>query len=236
MVTPQRGVVFDLDDTLYFEREYVRSGYEAVAAAVAPAAGVDQETLTSVMWGWFTAGLTTGTFDRLLGQFPEAASTWSVPELVHLYRTHEPHIALTSDVEALLEILSARGVFLGVVSDGHLVGQRAKARSLGLMEKFDAVVFTDRWGRADWKPSTRGFREIERICGLAGNALVYVGDNPKKDFFAPNELGWATVRLCCEGQLASAVGVGIPVAAARLTAHSYQELRTILIPLTDTCG
>jgi len=229
VVGPQQGVIFDLDDTLYLERDYVFSGYTAVAEAVAPHAGAGPKALVSLMRTWFESGLTTGTFDRLLEQYPSARAAWSVPDLVIVYRNHSPNISLAPRVESLIAALAETGVFLGIVSDGHLQGQQEKAKALRLSEKFGAVVFTDQWGTSDWKPSQRGFHEIEAVCGLMGTALTYIGDNPTKDFMAPNRLGWNTVRLRCPGQVHASVDDGPPEAAARLTVHSYRELRGTLL-------
>jgi len=229
VVGPQQGVIFDLDDTLYLERDYVFSGYTAVAEAVAPHAGAGPKALVSLMRTWFESGLTTGTFDRLLEQYPSARAAWSVPDLVIVYRNHSPNISLAPRVESLIAALAETGVFLGIVSDGHLQGQQEKAKALRLSEKFGAVVFTDQWGTSDWKPSRRGFHEIEAVSGLKGTALTYIGDNPTKDFTAPNRLGWNTVRLRCPGQVHASVDDGPPETAARLTVHSYRELRGTLL-------
>jgi len=229
VVSQQRGVIFDLDDTLYLERDYVLSGYTAVAEAVAPNAAVGPETLVSTMWSWFESGVRTGTFDRLLEEYPSVRAAWSVPDLVSVYRSHSPSISLAPGVESLIAALAETGVFLGIVSDGHLHGQQEKAKALRLSEKFGAVVFTDQWGTSDWKPSRRGFHEIEAVSGLKGTALTYIGDNPTKDFTAPNRLGWNTVRLRCPGQVHASVDDGPPETAARLTVHSYRELRGTLL-------
>jgi hypothetical protein len=39
MVNGLAAVVFDIDDTLYLERDYVRSGFGVVSRAIAPDAG-----------------------------------------------------------------------------------------------------------------------------------------------------------------------------------------------------
>ena len=56
-------------------------------------------------------------------------------------------------------------------------------------------------GRQCWKPSPAGFEAIRANLDVPHEACAYVGDNPSKDFLAPNGLGWRTVRLACEGQV-----------------------------------
>jgi len=187
----EAGVVFDLDDTLYLERDYVRSGFLAVAEAVAPGFAEDAFRF---MWGLFTSGVRGVVFNKLLERYPELC-VHSVSELVTLYREHAPTIAFLPGVEALLEELRSRGARLGVISDGPLVSQQAKARALGVGRYADPVILTDRWGQAYWKPHARAFEEVAGAFGLPPERLVYVGDNPEKDFHAPRRLGWSSVRL-----------------------------------------
>jgi len=197
-----RGVVFDMDDTLYLERDYVRSGFRAVARHVADAA--DADAIFASLWGWFEAGVRGDTFDRLLARFPDVAARFDIATLVAAYRGHTPDIDLLPAMRELLAGLRERGVRLGVLSDGPLPAQRAKALALGLDRLVDAVLLTDELGRDGWKPSTRGFEVLAERMGLAHNELVYVGDNPVKDFIAPRKLGWRAIRLRMAGQLHAA--------------------------------
>src|SRR5438105_4418137 len=59
------GVVFDLDDTLYLEREYVRSGFLYVASTLHGKGGVHQAEIFESLWGLFEVGIRPNTFDRL---------------------------------------------------------------------------------------------------------------------------------------------------------------------------
>ena len=224
MVAGRRGVVFDLDDTLYLERDYVRSGYHAVADAVAAAADEMPATLFEFMWRRFASGERVRTFNALLTRFPRAARRWSVAALVDLYRQHVPSIKLGDDAQMLLDRLVSEGTFLGIVSDGFLATQRAKVEALDLDRRFDHIVLTDQWGNIDWKPGLRGFRAIENASGLARQSLTYVGDNPAKDFIGPNHLGWNTVRLRVQGQLHAEVEDGHAAAAASMTVRSLDSL------------
>lgn len=223
------GVVFDLDDTLYLERDYVRSGYRAVSQAVAESAGAPPAILFDFMWGRFATGERTRTFDCLLESFPLAKRNWSVRALVDTYRRHSPSIHLGEVVESLLAHLARERTYLGIVSDGFLVAQQAKTEALGLDRWLDSVILTDEWGRGDWKPSPRAFLSIERTSGLSGRSLTYVGDNPAKDFIGPNRLGWTTVRLRLEGQLLAGADPSEPLAAPTVTVDSLEGLVDLLV-------
>ena len=191
-----RGVVFDMDDTLYLERDYVRSGFQAVAQRL-----TEPHRAFDMLWSDFESGVRGNTFDRLLRSNPAWAEECTVQDLVNAYREHAPEISLAANVRGFLLELAQRKVPIGVLTDGPEQSQYAKVQALGLEKHTEHVLMTDTLGRAHWKPSPKGFEWMERALMCSGPDLVYIGDNPKKDFIAPNARGWATVRLRMTGQL-----------------------------------
>lgn len=195
-----RGVVFDMDDTLYAERDYVRSGFTEVARF----AGTTEDEIGIVfdwLWSAFEAGRRDDTFDGLLGAFPWLAERMTAAALVDAYRNHRPDIALTPGLTNELDRLAAGGLRLAVLSDGPPASQGAKATALGLDRWFDPVLLTGSLGPGFAKPGVAGFEQIARDWDLQGLELAYVADNPLKDFIAPRRLGWQTIRLRHPGQL-----------------------------------
>jgi putative hydrolase of the HAD superfamily len=86
-----------------------------------------------------------------------------------------------------------------VLTDGPPVCQANKVAALGLDRQAEPVVLTGAYGDGFGKPHPRGFQEIAERSGA--NRLVYVADNPTKDFAAPRQLGWTTVRVRRPGGL-----------------------------------
>ncbi len=200
MVT--RGVVFDLDDTLYLERDYVRSGFVHVARLVATSAEESRD-IEAWLWRTFEKGVRGDTFDRLIAARPELADRVTAAELVAAYRGHAPSISLVPGIPELLERLRGRGLRLGVLSDGPLASQRAKAEALGLDEWFDPVLLTASEHAGFAKPGTRGFEWMAAMWHLPPVELAYIADNPLKDFIGPRKLGWLTIRLRISHQLSA---------------------------------
>lgn len=187
-----RGVVFDMDDTLYLERDYVRSGFQAVAAALGNAQAFD------FLWGHFLQGTRRNTFDLLAKEFDRAIH---VPDLVEIYRSHQPSIDLIETYRPLIAELREAGIPVGLISDGPAISQRRKAEALGLPDLIDHLVLTGEWGVDFYKPHRRAFHFFSDRWSLPPESLVYIGDNPEKDFIAPNALGWGSVRLRMPGGL-----------------------------------
>ena len=196
-----QAVVFDLDDTLYAERDYVLSGYGAVAEHLSDDPARAGE-LRQWLWQRFLGGQPAGTFDALNGNFSLGLAGRQITELVEVYRNHSPRISPRPGIPCLLEKLHYSSM-LGIISDGFLPAQKLKLGALGVEGYFDAVIFTEALGRKSWKPSPAGFEALCKELQLDADKCTYVADNPAKDFAAPNALGWRTVQLLMDGQIHS---------------------------------
>ena len=195
------AVVFDLDDTLYPERDYVRSGFAAVARRLA-GADRDAAAMEAYQWDNFLAGRSAKGFDAAGTHFGLNLSTADIAELVDIYRTHRPAIQPYGGIPDFLALLR-EDHRLGLLSDGFLPAQEMKLEALKLRRFFDEVLFSETLGRSAWKPSTQGFEALSQRFDLPGGAMAYVADNPAKDFVAPNALGWRSIQFLRPGQVHS---------------------------------
>ncbi len=179
------GVIFDLDDTLYSEKDYVRSGYKAVAALFP-----EQPDMAERLWAAFEKGLPA--IDAVLA---EAGLLPRKDEALRAYRFQTPEISLYPAAAALLAGLRETKK-LGIITDGRPEGQRAKIAALGLDELVDEIIVTDELGGAEYrKPCPRAFELMGSRLGLPYEKLAYVGDNVGKDFIAPAQLGMRCIHL-----------------------------------------
>jgi putative hydrolase of the HAD superfamily len=190
-----RAVVLDLDDTLYPEAAYVRSGFRAVAARAQETLGVPAAEGEAALVALFEEGVRGDTFDRWLAARGFGGDV-AVDDLVAAYRAHAPEIAPFPEAGALLRRLRADGCAVGLLSDGDPAVQGRKLDALGLRDAFDAIVVTGELGPDAGKPSPRGFEEVLRRLGDAppGEA-VYVSDNPAKDFIGARRAGMRSIRV-----------------------------------------
>lgn len=213
----KRLVVFDLDDTLFLERDYVRSGFRAVGEYARRELGL--RGFFRDAWRLFRAGERKLIFNRVLAERGVSPEPRLIRALLARYRAHLPRLRLCPDARRFLA-RRPEGVEVGVITDGRPQAQRAKVRALGLDRLVGEIVITGRWGPRYAKPHPRAFRRMERRFRLRGSACVYVGDNPAKDFQAPLALGWSVWRLRRPGGLhASAPSPGVPAV------RSCDELR-----------
>ena len=192
----RRVVVFDIDDTLYLERDYVRSGFAAAGAWARTELGLAD--FGERAWAAFEQGVRGRIFDEALVACGARAGGPLVSQLVDVYRTHTPAIEALPDVSAWLAVRPA-DIAVAVVTDGPLASQRAKAAALGLAAWADPIVFTEELGPGRGKPHPAAFARVEAATGVPGAACAYVADNPAKDFAGPRARGWRTVRVRREG-------------------------------------
>ncbi|HEV7322488.1 MAG TPA: HAD family hydrolase [Ensifer sp.] len=191
MSANERVLVFDLDDTLYLERDFVASGFKAVDAWLASHVGAEG------FEGYCQAAAATGhsgrVFDMALAAMGLDADDALVSQLVAVYRGHEPGIALAGDARRYLD--RPRIGRRAIITDGPAATQQAKVRALGLEALTDLVIYTDLWGRDFWKPHTRAYETVETWAAVSPDHLVYIADNPMKDFVTPRRRGWRTVMV-----------------------------------------
>ncbi len=188
-----RVVVFDMDDTLFPEREFVRSGFYAVDQFLLEEFG--SSDFFSKAWALFDSGERGRIFNQALIDITEIECTEAlIRKMVSVYREHLPSIRLFDDAKWALEYYSTK-VPLALVSDGYLQTQKNKANALGVDGFFQKMYFTDQWGEGCWKPSTCAFLKVEESFNALKDKCIYISDNPKKDFIAPNQLGWDSIQI-----------------------------------------
>lgn len=184
-------LVFDVDDTLYLERDYVYSGFEAVGRHLEQQLGFT--AFFEEAKQLFEDGNRGDIFDRVIASNPELKDVNPL-ELVDIYRAHTPRIKTLPDAAAAVDAWRGHAI-MAVVTDGPAVSQQAKIKALGVDDWADEIVVTADRGSGWPKPSTRAFQYLQEKFGIASENCVYFGDNPTKDFQGPRELGWRTVRL-----------------------------------------
>jgi putative hydrolase of the HAD superfamily len=186
-------LVFDLDDTLYDERTFVESGFRAVARLGAEQFGWDAGESFATMIAVLDREGRGAVFDRWLEQHG-ALSAELVTECVRVYRHHTPELELDQTAARMLpELATTHRLY--VVTDGHEVVQANKIAALGVNELVEEAYITYRYGIARSKPSTYCFELIKERESCSWSEMMYVGDNPAKDFVNLNPLGVHTVRV-----------------------------------------
>ncbi|MGV0926009.1 HAD family hydrolase [Empedobacter sp. ULE_I145] len=178
-------IIFDLDDTLMYEIDFLKSAYKEISTLVDKE---NQEELYNLMLSKYQKG--ENVFDILIENYPE----FSKEILLEVYRNHFPNVSLNEGADDLLKKIKSKGYKLGLITDGRSVTQRNKLKALKIEDLFDKIIVSEEFGST--KPDERNFKiflenDIEEY--------YYIADNTKKDFVTPNKLGWTSICLLNQG-------------------------------------
>ncbi|WP_248929438.1 HAD family hydrolase [Paenibacillus hamazuiensis] len=187
-------VVFDLDDTLYEELTFVKSGFQAVAQHLHITYGLDRLKAFDLMWGELQRSGRGKVFNRVLAENGLETKS-NIQRCLTIYRLHRPNITLLDDAVRCIDALNGRPIY--IVTDGNKLVQQNKLQALGLYhhEAIRHCFITRRYGIKNEKPSTYCFMKICERERVEPRDVVYIGDNPNKDFVGIKPLGFHTVRI-----------------------------------------
>ena len=220
-------VAFDLDDTLYDEIEYCKSGFRAVAEFLANSSGAPPaERIFDAFWKQFAADNRTKTFNAAFEELGIAYDNKLIGELTEVYRNHVPKITLPQECRNVLCQLSGKYT-LALLTDGFLPAQQLKVRALGIEKYFKCIIYTEQLGREFWKPSPAGFEKLMETLNVKPQTTAYVADNQMKDFIAPNKLGFLTIQIIRPARIHTESSAE-PVAAPRYIIRKISQLPDLL--------
>lgn len=221
---PIHTLVFDLDDTLYPERDFVLSGFAAVDEWLRRqfnASGFYQAAVNC-----FENGMRGKIFDEALPKIGLSPSPELIEGMLLAYRTHEPKLVLFPDAQDILAWASDR-FNLGLITDGYAEAQARKIKALQLESIIGARIISDALGREFWKPSPAPYRKIMANFPGESAGYVYVGDNARKDFIGARGLGWKTVCVR-RGTGENSDYLGLPHEHADVEITSLSELKILI--------
>ncbi|MEO1013294.1 MAG: HAD family hydrolase, partial [Bacteroidota bacterium] len=178
-------IVFDLDDTLYNEMDYLRSAYRYIARELD---SKNWERLFAKMFSLFRSR-------EDVFQFVSETYKTDKSRLLEVYRGHKPNLSLFNGAHELIQDIKGKNGKLGIITDGRSSTQRTKISALGLSKIVDKIVISGEIGSE--KPNETNYRIIEET--FPGFDYIYIADNLRKDFITPNRLGWNSIGLVDNG-------------------------------------
>ena len=190
MINKNTHIVFDLDDTLYKEIDFVKSAYIYINKYIRSRFGID---FFSQIQECIDDGI--NFYDYIISKLHHKHN-FSIEKYLELYRFHYPKLSLSADTTEFLNNISDRKIGFSIITDGRSISQNNKIKALGLSHLAQNIIISEETGYE--KPHVNNFKIIEKI--YPDKKLLYVADNTSKDFLAPNTLKWDTVCLLDNGQ------------------------------------
>lgn len=187
-------ILFDLDDTLYDEMQFVKSGFKAVSLYISKDNNIEQKVVYQLLLDVLEEHGRGKTFDIVLKKLGLYNKKF-IPKLVEVYRTHKPNLFLYPEISNVLSTLRKQGYKLGIITDGNVEVQRNKVEALKIKNFFNCMIFTDEYGIEKQKPNPLPYQKAMEKLEASANEIVYIGDNPYKDFITARKLGIFTIRI-----------------------------------------
>lgn len=181
--------VFDLDDTLFKEVDFRDSGFEFVRQEIIKLYQRDIIDLVIRYREGYSADLFSDICCFL--NLPETSKN----QFLWMYRNHFPSIDIEREILSILNSLKDTTLGVAILTDGRSVTQRNKINALSL--NTFPVFISEEFDNSE-KPESKRFELIQSFHQNC--TYVYVGDNVKKDFITPNQMGWTTIGIKDDGR------------------------------------
>ena len=211
-----KAVIFDLDDTLLSEYEFVVSGYRYVSVFLSRMIGVSAEEINDRLRE-LSKETYANAFNRLFDSYGVTYTADELRSLIKAYQQHPANLTFYPDVYPTLRTLKDKGILTGIISDGDPQRQWNKINfAVAAMHSdnlsdnddpnlaspdswFDAIILNDEFGGESFrKPNPHGYKVIAEKLSVDPAEMIYVGDNPAKDFHISADLPVRTARIIRE--------------------------------------
>ena len=189
-----RALIFDLDNVLYDETEYMFAAYYDIASYLSKYSGVNENEVFIKLVDSFKkkTSMYPHLFDDLLHDL--RVDNDLLPTVLEIYSCVQSKIKLYEGVEEMLLKLKKR-YKLGLLTNGNVKTQENKIKLLNIENLFDEILYARRLGNNNEKPNTVAYKVLlDHLCVLPKNG-IYIGDNPYIDFIGAKKLDILTVRV-----------------------------------------
>lgn len=209
--------IFDLDDTLYNELDYVKSGYKAISNYLEP---LVKEDLYYRLFEKYSHNQKEDIFQWIVDNYPNIVTK---KKLFGIYRNHIPCISLNSDSESFINTLKKRNIKMGIITDGRSITQRNKLKALKIDDYFSEIIISEELGTK--KPDRRNYEHFEYMYPC--HKFYYFGDNLEKDFISPVQLGWSVFCLLDKGYNIHSQDVKIEYKDKIIFIESFDDIKLL---------
>lgn len=183
LITPKYSVAFDLDDTIYYEQDYVFSGFQAIGEYLKIHFGYDQ--VYQKLHCFFLAGL-----PDPIEKICEELNLTIKEKLVDIMRKSPPKIALRPGVMPLLGYLKENNFEIGIITNGRSSTQRMKIEALKIQKFLDICIISEE--TTSYKPNHEIFMQYQ--LQSMKSSYLFIGNNPGVDINPARAMGWKTIH------------------------------------------
>ena len=118
-------LIFDLDDTLYDEMSYVKSGFNAVAFHLSYLFKIKKKTIYNKLLKVLKENGRGKVFNIICSYYKFKKKNL-VKDLINIYRSHKPLIKVKQEATKMLEYYSGYNKY--IITDGNYLVQKKKSQ------------------------------------------------------------------------------------------------------------
>ena len=186
-------IIFDLDDTLYKEINFIKNGFKAVAKYICKNSKYKTKKIYKEIFDIFKKEGRKKVFNKILKRKKDL-SFYKLATLVEIYRHNRYNIKIQkSDLNFIKKLSKTYPLY--IVTDGSPEVQKTKVKKLSLKKYFKKIYYTYAFGKSFGKPSLKCFKLIKKKEKADWRKIVYIADNPRKDFVNLNKKKAMTIRI-----------------------------------------
>jgi putative hydrolase of the HAD superfamily len=182
VIDSEFSVAFDLDDTIFYEKDYVISGFNQIDKHIENNFGYKNSFYK--LCRYFE--------NRVSNPIRSICKELSIDiedELVKIMRESSPKIKTRPGIKSLMKQLKLIGFEMGIITNGRSETQRLKIKALGIEEFIDILLISDEIGLK--KPNLDVFKKYKSQSKK--NKFLFIGNNPTLDIYPANAAGWKTI-------------------------------------------
>lgn len=199
------NILFDIDDTLYDQKERFMQAWTSVFNNTDEALAEKVFIRSRALSGKAFLAIRRGTLSademyvyRITEAMSENGCCISRAQgeaFQTAYLKAQSEITLSDTIKNMLSVLKAGGHRLGILSNGDSAFQRKKIKQLGLEAWFDAddIFISEEIGFE--KPDDRAFQAVIRHWGVSEDQIIFVGDTYDQDIVGAVSSGLKTVWM-----------------------------------------
>ena len=137
MIHKNTHIVFDLDDTLYKEINFVKSAYVYINNYINSRFNIDlSKNIKKCL-------VDEVNFFDLINSKLHPDQSFPIEKYLELYRFHYPDIKLSKDTSVFLEKILSHNIDFSIITDGRSISQRNKIKAPGLYHLVKNIIISE---------------------------------------------------------------------------------------------
>lgn len=178
--------MFDLDDTLYNEKDYLFQGYTYISEYLGLKYSINANVIYQFLTNNFNPSYRSHLFDIMLDNFK--ISRHELQFILNILRTFEPKekIRLFPELKELLNCLKSNKILFVVVTNGNQTQQQNKIKFIDWGDLKPMIYYASDY---ESKPSPKVYYESifpSHSNILQSGKIVFIGDSEVDKIFAEN--------------------------------------------------